>query len=280
MSSNRPFFRFSLRSLLLVVAVAAVASWWYRSHLAFRRSPSKADTQGGYRATGDPEHLRTRIYRDHSDRLVAIILLAFDGLDVNGPRLALTHGYNAQDGGSLAIDGILIEPHAKPRVFANDPFGRVVELNLTPPEAEALARCRSAAEIEAFYRDVVEPKFFLRDGQTGEKGRQGLWTYRLHSGELYKEVTYAEGLRHGETKIYYRTGALKSAQFFDRGRPTGEWTLYDPDGDVLAIIDSESSIDRRNTPKSNRHVRRWQAQVDDQHGYRLFVDGAELRMPQ
>jgi hypothetical protein len=280
MSSTRPFFRFSLRSLLLVVAVAAVASWWYRSHLAFRRSPSKAEQWGGYRATGDPEHLRTRIYRDHDDRLVAILLLAFDGLDVNGPRMSLTHGYNSQDGGSLAIDGSLIEPQARPRFFANDPFGRVVELDLTPREAEVLARCRLETEIEAFYRHIVEPKFFRPEGRTDEKGRQGLWTYRLLSGELYKEVAYADGLRHGEIKTYYRTGALKSAQSFNRGRPMGECTLYKPDGDVLAIIDSAAPIGRRSPAKSNRHVRRWQAQVDDKNGYRLFIDGAELQMPQ
>ncbi len=285
------FFRFSLRSLLLFVAVAAVACLWYRSHRSFERSPSKASHGGGYRIQGDPQHLRTRIFRDHDNRLVAILLLAFDELDASGPRYRLTHGYNAHDGGWLVLDDEEIEPRGKPRVFANGPFGPLVELDLTAAQAEELANCRSGGQIEAFYRQHVEPKLFRREGDSDDKGRQGVWTYRLPSGELCKEVTYVDGRRHGEMKTYYAGGQLKLEAFFQSGKPAGEWTFLGPKGNVLAVISRDATIPTgggsgssshrvEGQLKSRRQARRWDSQIDDQHGYRLFVDGMELRLPQ
>ncbi len=278
MSGHRPYFRFSLRSLLVFVAVAAVACLWYRSHRAFQRSPSKSGGGGGYSAAGDPQHLRTRVYRDHDDRLVAVILLAFDELDVNGPRYTLKHGYSARDGGWLTLDGKDVVPQNKPHVFASGPFGQVVALELTAAETKALAGAQSSRQVQSLYREVIEPKFFQIEGRADEKGRQGVWTYRLKSGELYKVVTYADGLRHGMMQTYYRSGGEKSDQSFERGQPAGEWTLYDPAGGVMAIIDHErGTIDAR--PKDDRRVRHWFTQLNDEGGYQLFVDNSELRMP-
>ena len=277
--SPRPAFRYSLRSLLLLVAVAAIASLWYRDHLAFQRSPSKADGGGGYRINGDPQHLRTRVYRDHDHRLVAIVLLAFDELDVSAPRYQLAHGYDSRQGGWLKLDGAAIEPRATPRVFANDPHGRMVELNLSAAQAEDLASRRSAAELEWQYRRIVEPIFLKAEGRSDAKGRQGLWIFRLPGGELWKEVNYSEGLRHGEAISYYPGGTKKLQAHFRHGRPRGEWTIFDPAGKVLAIIDRGPSSKQPDGPASGRAARRWESQIDDQHGYRLFVDGAELKMP-
>jgi hypothetical protein len=278
MSSRQPYFRYSLRSLLLLVAVAAVACLWYRSHRAFVQSPLKVDAGGGYRPRSDPQYLRTRIYRDHEDRLVAVLLLAFDELDAHGPRFELKRGYNSQEGGWVVLDGRAIEPLSRPRVFASGPAGRVVELDLTAAQARDLAGRQTAAQIEAVYRNVIEPKFFRIEGRSDAKGRQGLWTYRLAGGELFKEVSYSEGLRHGSMKTYYPSGSLKSEGHFQHGAPAGEWKLFAEGGGLVAIIDRNAA--GSDVRKSAKHARRWESQMDDQHGYRLFVDGAELKMPE
>ena len=289
--AQRPYFRFSLRSLLIVVAVAALASLWYRSHLAFRRSVFKEGLGGGYRIAGDPQHLRSRIYCDHDNRLIAILLLAFDELDASGPRYELKRGYNTRQGGWLILDGVPVTPGARPQLFVNDPSGQIVRLNLSANQMEDLAARRSAAEIEFFYRETIEPLLVKAEGKSDAKGRQGLWSFRLSSGQLVKEVAYVDGLRHGPSTTYYAQGGKRCQASFRRGKPEGQWTLLDPDGDVLAIFDRDGVISSRSggpiltwnelsaVPKSDRHARRWESRIDDTHGYRLFVDGAEMRIP-
>ncbi len=91
-----------------------------------------------------------------------------------------------------------------------------------------------------------------------EGKKEGIWIYIV--GDNRDEIEYADGLRNGESKSYYKNitlsyegkyvddlpngehtwywvnGRIKQKGKYVMGRKTGDWKKYDPDGNIIITI--------------------------------------------
>ena len=64
--------------------------------------------------------------------------------------------------------------------------------------------------------------------------RDGHWTgYDQSTGQKQSETDYVEGLEHGSYTVYNYNGTPRIIGQNNNGKPTGEWTIYDQDGNFV-----------------------------------------------
>lgn len=87
-------------------------------------------------------------------------------------------------------------------------------------------------------------KAFYEDGKKEMEGRalksgkrEGQWEYWFKDGKLWSTCEYKEGLKHGQSQVYYANGQLRYEGNYENDKPVGHWVFYDETGAVANEVD-------------------------------------------
>lgn len=178
-----------------------------------------------------------------SGSAVACIFLVYDSYSPNLP--ATTHDCcYTRSGGVLYLDGQRVNPDDGPALFVNGPYGYTVRLATTEREIAALMNGTQGAIRPRllYWQNHIEPRLYKLTGSCVGQLRDGLWTYRLADNTLYMDATYRLGQRHGDWTTYYPNGNVQTRQQFDAGKPSGCWSYFDEQGNLLGSLEWENGF--------------------------------------
>jgi len=216
-----------------VAVVCAVAICWEMSAAwQHRHLPSQAWKSNQFNQEETFQHLACRTWKTESGERFYAIAVGYCDFEPVIPTLNYEDAWNVKDGGQLLVNGNRIEYSARKRLLALDPFGQMVELQLSDAEAE-IVWAGNAAEV--WYKVVVPRLYSFSGSMKGEK-RDGHWISRDHEGRMAYEGDYFEGLRTGRWLYYRKDGALRAELNYSGGRRDGKWTYYSVDGQVQEVL--------------------------------------------
>lgn len=290
-------FRFSLRTLFIGCAVAAVITGVvvsrYRAYDRWIHSIRKSGGSGGFAGFGGTfDNVQLRYYRDHANRPVAYVMDVYDHQDPNLPARKLGFSYTQSVGGILRVNGKPIDPAIGPVLIVNGPYGYAVSLKPTEQELALLADWDKVSMPKriSFWQQRIEPRIYKLTGESDGGRRNGTWVYRLLDGTLYLEAGYDRGQRHGDWTTYYPNGKVQVRRQFEADKPSGRWEYFDEEGNLVGSLEwkngfivRETNLDQQvsqGDPASRRgQSRRDGIVISDEDGGRFFINGREMRRP-
>jgi hypothetical protein len=238
MEETPPFklrwYQYRLRSLLLLMLATCIVM----SFVAVARKEREKPCSMGGGQSSRPDHeypnIECLVWCDGNGRPYYAIALGYADFDPNlpVPLPSFRYTYTQEKGGQLLIDGKEIELFHRRHLLALDPFGRMVELALSPSEETLVA----AGDPERVWEDVVLKRLYRREGRRQHGVLVGHWTYRDAEGRKAYEGTYAQGKRDGKWTYYYQSGRLRAEMMYKQGKLDGECKYYAADGTLKDTV--------------------------------------------
>ena len=253
-------YQYSLRSLMILMLLSCIAMSWVGIELRKAREQRELPQWmgGGQSSLPDREYrnIDCLVWRDGNHCLYYAICMGYVDFDPNLPlppfQCQLTSG---EDVGEVVINGKRIDSSHRGRLLALNPFGRMVEISLSPHEEKLVA----SDDVDQIWKDVVLKRLYRREGRV-ENGRPvGHWTYGDSSGRKGYEGRYLQGKRDGKCTYYHENGRVRAEFVYKRGKLHGQCKYYSGEGRLTDSISwkDDYPIDRtvRQTGLAHSEVR-------------------------
>ena len=70
--------------------------------------------------------------------------------------------------------------------------------------------------------------------------RHGQWASYFAHGGIRSRITYIDGVEEGPTEVFHESGLTYYSGRYHKGKNTGLWVFYDPDGKELKRAEYDS----------------------------------------
>jgi hypothetical protein len=213
-----------------------------------RESPSVMGNGYSFRRDREYQHIECQLWRDTNQRFYYGICIGYVSCDPSLPvRLPTYEFKHPGKDGELLIDGKKIERSQARRLLVLDPFGKMVEIPLSPEEEQMLKSARDNKRYEeVLWEEIVLKRLYRREGRVEDGKLAGHWIYSDSDGKKAYEGTYVRGRRDGTWTYYRENGKLRAQMSYRNGDLQGECKYFDAKGELTDTIswDNDDPVDR------------------------------------
>ena len=183
---------------------------------------------GGGSAFGGKQggNFASKVWSTRDETLYYAISTAQLPFEPMHPKVSYTYNYNIDRGGTLHVNGRLIQPSKDLRLLALNPFGEMEEVTLTPAEAAIVL----GHDAKKTWTDVAMAHLAKFEGRTADGRRVGRWICTDKAGAKGYEGEFVDDQRDGEWVYYFRSGKVRARVNYRQGELDGPLVLFNEDG--------------------------------------------------
>jgi hypothetical protein len=238
-SGKLRWYQFSLRSLMVVVALFAIlcsiVTVVMQRNERYWRSPCLLSGGPSYdRNRGEYQHIDCVVSRDHYKDYYYGAVVGYVDFDANLEETHWSYSstYGGNEGGILKVNDKIVEYSTDKRLLTVNPFGKVEEVVLSP--AEQKVAC--SADGERIWNQIVLKRLYKRQGKTEAGVPVGHWIYSDAKSRLAYEGSYKHGKRDGKWTYYHEDGSTRAEMVYSRGELDGECRYFDNQGNLKKTV--------------------------------------------